>query len=154
MAAKRAQAALVAPVASLTAELCALLTDVSLSLRIVVLLPPAALKIHSEALQLLGNVHCLPLQTSRDVIVQALRRPATRPMSGLITERVSRGPGGRLTLRQQEVLDCLARGYSNAEIAAQLAITEDTVKAHLGAIYRKLKVKSRAEAITAYLETS
>jgi DNA-binding CsgD family transcriptional regulator len=75
-------------------------------------------------------------------------------MSGLITERVSRGPGGRLTLRQQEVLDCLARGYSNAEIAAQLAITEDTVKAHLGAIYRKLKVKSRAEAITAYLETS
>jgi DNA-binding NarL/FixJ family response regulator len=96
--------------------------------------------IHSETLQLLGNVQCLPLNASRDAIIQALIRPATRPM------------GGGLTLRQQEVLGCLARGLSNAEIAEQLAIREDTVKAHLGTIYRKLDVKSRTGAITAYLE--
>jgi DNA-binding CsgD family transcriptional regulator len=151
-AAKRAQAALVAPVDRFTTKLHNLLTHQSLPLRMVLLLPPVALKIHSETLRLFGNVHCLPLQAPRGTIIQALIGLTSRPETGLFTERVSRGPGGRLTPRQQEVLDCLARGFRNCEIATQLAITEDTVKAHLGAIYRKLGVKSRAEAITAYLE--
>ncbi|MGH8907538.1 MAG: helix-turn-helix transcriptional regulator [Egibacteraceae bacterium] len=153
-ATKRAQAALVAPIGGLTAKLRDVLTNQSFPLRMVLLLPPAAVKIHSGTLQLVGNIHCLSLQATRDVIVRALIRPAIAPVEGVLTERVSRGPGGRLTPRQQQVLDCLARGLRNCEIAAQLAIREDTVKAHLGAIYRKLKVKSRAEAITVYLEAS
>jgi DNA-binding CsgD family transcriptional regulator len=151
-AAERAQAALVAPIGGLSTKLQGLLTDHPFPFRIVLLLPPAAVKIHGQKLQLAGNIYCLPLHTSRDAIIRALVRPTTTPMDSVFTERVCRGPGGRLTARQQEVLDCLARGLRNGEIAAQLAIREDTVKAHLGAIYRKLKVKSRAEAITIYLE--
>jgi DNA-binding NarL/FixJ family response regulator len=151
---RRAQVALVAPVGSLTAKLRSLLSHQPLGVHIVLLLPPAAVRIHSETLEVIGSIRCLSLEASRDAIVRALIRPATRLGGGLLTERVSRGPGGRLTPRQQQVLDCLACGLSNCEIAAQLAIREDTVKAHLGAIYRKLSVKSRAEAITAYLEIS
>jgi DNA-binding CsgD family transcriptional regulator len=149
-AAKHAQAAVVAPVGSLATKLLILN---NIPLRIALLLPPAALRIHSKTLQPLRNVRCLPLQASRDSIVQALIEPELAAV-GAIPTTPSRGPGGRLTPRQQEVLDYLVRGLRNCEIAAQLAIREDTVKAHLGAIYRKLRVKSRAEAITAYLEAS
>lgn len=152
--ARRVQAALIAPVGGLTTNLRKLLTHQLRSVRLVFLLPPAAVKIHGETLQSLGNIQCLPLQAPREAIVWALTAPALRLMGGVQTERVSRGPGGRLTPRQQEVLDCLARGLSNCQIAAQLVIREDTVKAHLGAVYRKLGVRSRAEAITAYLEVS
>jgi DNA-binding CsgD family transcriptional regulator len=150
--ARRAQAALIAPIGGLTTKLGKLLTHQIRSVRLVFLLPPAAVKIHGETLQAIGNIQCLPLQAPREAIVWALTAPAPRLIGGVLTERVSRGPGGRLTPRQQEVLDCLARGLSNCQIAAKLFIREDTVKAHLGAVYRKLGVKSRAEAIAAYLE--
>lgn len=152
VSAKRAQVALIAPVGGLTTAFRTLLIHQARSLRIVLLLAPAAVKIHAERLKAAGNIQCLTLQAPREAIVRALTNPVPRPMGGLLSERVSRGPGGRLTPRQQEVLDCLARGLSNFEIAAQLVIREDTVKAHLGAVYRKLGVRSRAEAITAYLE--
>lgn len=52
-----------------------------------------------------------------------------------------------LTSREVEVLEYLARGKSNKEIAAFLGISETTVKTHLGSIFRKLDVLSRTEAI-------
>lgn len=53
-----------------------------------------------------------------------------------------------LTGRELEVLRLLARGRSNKEIGADLAIGETTVKSHLRAIFSKLNVLSRTEAIT------
>ena len=52
-----------------------------------------------------------------------------------------------LTERELEVLKAVALGERSKEIAAQLGITERTVKAHLAGIYNKLGVDSRAAAI-------
>lgn len=61
-------------------------------------------------------------------------------------------PLSGLTEREYEVLQYLIEGYSNQEIARQLYITIATVKAHLTAIYTKLHVGSRAQAIVAALK--
>jgi LuxR family maltose regulon positive regulatory protein len=52
-----------------------------------------------------------------------------------------------LTPREQEVLECLAAGLTNREIAEQLVIASETVKKHTGSIYGKLGVSNRTEAV-------
>jgi DNA-binding NarL/FixJ family response regulator len=52
-----------------------------------------------------------------------------------------------LSPRQRAVLELLARGRSNRQIAGDLNVEEFTVKAHISAILRKLNVKSRLEAV-------
>jgi len=51
-----------------------------------------------------------------------------------------------LTRREREILQLLAEGYSNAQLARMLWVTQQTVKFHLSNIYRKLKVANRTEA--------
>lgn len=63
----------------------------------------------------------------------------------------SRG-GLELTEREREVLTRVAHGERSKEIAAQLGITERTVKAHLASIYTKLDVDSRASAVAVAIE--
>lgn len=50
--------------------------------------------------------------------------------------------------REQDVLQLMSEGYSNREIAAELSISESTVKTHVANIYAKLNVKGRVQAIT------
>ena len=64
--------------------------------------------------------------------------------SGADPDPVRPGP---LTARQVEVLRELAKGQSNKQIAKALAVTEGTVKIHLAAIFRILKVNNRTEAV-------
>jgi len=52
-----------------------------------------------------------------------------------------------LTTRQMEVLRELVKGQSNKQIATALNVTEGTVKIHLAAIFRILKVNNRTEAV-------
>jgi LuxR family maltose regulon positive regulatory protein len=52
-----------------------------------------------------------------------------------------------LSKRELEVLECLARGLTNHEIAQELIISLDTVKTHTGNIYSKLGVNSRTQAV-------
>lgn len=52
-----------------------------------------------------------------------------------------------LTDREHDVLRHMARGATNAEIAAALNVTESTVKTHVGAVFSKLGVRDRAAAI-------
>lgn len=56
-------------------------------------------------------------------------------------------PDESLTSREIEVLELLARGYSNKELGRALFVSEGTVKSHLHHIYTKLRVDSRGAAI-------
>jgi two-component system nitrate/nitrite response regulator NarL len=55
-----------------------------------------------------------------------------------------------LTKREREIADLIAQGQSNLEIAANLDITERTVKAHLSSIYEKTKTGSRLNLALLY----
>lgn len=52
-----------------------------------------------------------------------------------------------LSVREIEVLDCVAQGLSNKEIAEELFITEQTVKNHMTSVLRKLNVNDRVQAV-------
>jgi DNA-binding NarL/FixJ family response regulator len=52
-----------------------------------------------------------------------------------------------LSIREVEVLDCVAQGLSNKEIAEALYITEQTVKNHMTSVLRKLEVTDRVQAV-------
>jgi len=83
--------------------------------------------------------------------------PATRVVAQLLrsagVHSIARGPRrstmnnpGQLTARQIEILELLAAGLTNAEIAARLYITPKTVAHHVSAILGKLGVRSRRQA--------
>jgi predicted ATPase/DNA-binding CsgD family transcriptional regulator len=57
-----------------------------------------------------------------------------------------------LTTRETEVLELVARGLTDAQVAGELFLSPRTVSRHLQSIYRKLRVSSRAAAATAALE--
>jgi DNA-binding NarL/FixJ family response regulator len=54
-----------------------------------------------------------------------------------------------LTARESEVLELLADGYANKQMALALGISEHTIKFHIASIYNKLNVTNRAEAVRA-----
>jgi NarL family two-component system response regulator LiaR len=73
------------------------------------------------------------------VVARKVMRKMTRP---------SKPVGGThaLTRRETEVLNLLAKGQSNKEIAANLAVSEHTINAHVGSILRKLNLTNRTQA--------
>jgi DNA-binding CsgD family transcriptional regulator len=89
-----------------------------------------------------------------------LPRPATAPLSiERGDRRLTVRKAGRtllldeeivtLTRREQEIIDVLAEGCSNTEIAERLTIAPGTVRKHLENIYAKLGVRSRTAAVAA-----
>lgn len=62
-------------------------------------------------------------------------------------EGVSRS---RLTLREVEILDLVCKGTQNKNIAGTLKLSENTVKAHIRNIYKKMQVRNRTEAASQY----
>jgi len=81
----------------------------------------------------------------------ALRRAVEEPVAEAIGRAKKRLDSAvtekGLTERELAVLQSLARGQSNKEIARALWLAEQTVKFHLTNIYRKLDVRSRTEAV-------
>ena len=82
--------------------------------------------------------------------------PMTRRIARRVLERfrVPARPAhdfAALSPQENTVLELVAEGLLNKEIAARLAIAEATVKRHNVNIYRKLSVNNRAEAVRAYL---
>lgn len=72
-------------------------------------------------------------------------------MTSLAFKVMRRSPSGRpqdlLSGRELEVLRCLARGLTTAQIASQLYISENTVKTHIRHILEKMEVDNRAKAV-------
>ena len=57
----------------------------------------------------------------------------------------------RLTAREREILELIAQGLTNQQIASRLTLTLQTVKNHVHRLLSKMDVASRAEAVTVYL---
>ncbi|MFF2075662.1 response regulator [Kitasatospora sp. NPDC058162] len=90
-----------------------------------------------------GEALLAPSVTKRLIGEFAARRPggrerAVRPPSKLLEQ---------LTLREQETLRLIARGLSNAEIAAELVVSEHTVKTHVSNVLSKLGLRDRVHAV-------
>jgi DNA-binding NarL/FixJ family response regulator len=62
-------------------------------------------------------------------------------------EQMTEGVFSPLTPREVEILDCVAQGNSNKEIARILSISDQTVKNHITSILRKLAVNDRTQAV-------
>lgn len=86
--------------------------------------------------------------------------PGVSPVTGEIARKVigsfhrakaAAPPQGKLTAREEEILDHLAKGYVTKEIADQLAVSPATLRFHLPHIYDKLYARSRVEAVAKYL---
>jgi DNA-binding NarL/FixJ family response regulator len=64
-----------------------------------------------------------------------------------VFEPTAEQPSPMLSEREREVLDLIAAGSTNREIAEQLFLSPHTVKEHTSAVYRKLQARNRAEAV-------
>lgn len=67
------------------------------------------------------------------------------PLIAGVTGRA--GPTGKLSPRERQVLQLVADGYENKQVAAELELSEATVKTYLRGVFERLDVSSRAEAV-------
>jgi two-component system NarL family response regulator len=97
-----------------------------------------------------GARACVLKDAPRDELLESVRRVHSGGMwiPSTIAATVAVGMSSQsLTRREQEVLEWLAQGKCNKEIAGALNITETTVKSHLRRLFAKLHVLSRTEAV-------
>jgi len=90
-----------------------------------------------------------------DALVSAVRRVHAggrflpSPVSRALSSRI---PNSDLSAREREVLDLIVQGKSNKEIAADLCISESTVKCHVSVILMRLNVTDRTQAVVTALQ--
>jgi DNA-binding NarL/FixJ family response regulator len=104
--------------------------------------PPEEL-IHAVRVVAAGDALLAPSVTRR-IIEQFARRPVEPD----VRERLD-----SLTDREREVLVMLARGNSNAELAAELFVTEGTIKTHVSSLLAKLGLRDRVQAVVLAYES-
>ncbi|GHH33750.1 response regulator [Streptomyces candidus] len=100
--------------------------------------PPADL-IAAVRVVAAGDALLAPSVTRRLIADFAAQRPARRQNPALRLNG--------LTPRETEVLELIARGLSNQEIADRLILAEQTVKTHIGRVLAKLDLRDRAQAV-------
>jgi two-component system response regulator DesR len=124
------------------AEICVQLRERSPMTR--VLFISGAGRLSPSAARAAGASGFVPKEWSAQEIAQAVQLVG-RGMTvfGDDDER----PANRLSAREREVLELMASGGTNREIAEVLHLSPWTVKEYTGALYRKLEVRNRAEAV-------
>lgn len=100
---------------------------------------PSGVDVETLSAALAAAVHGLATVSRRDL---SMLLPREEPI-----EATEQAPVESLTHRELEVLQLMARGLTNRQIARQLGISEHTVKFHAAAILGKLTARSRAEAV-------
>lgn len=111
-----------------------------------------------------GSHGFIPKSGTAEELEQAIRATAgghvfvlPASMNGPVRQTSQPRPSSndaKLTVRQKEVLELLAEGKSNKQIASALGISEGTVKVHVNAAFRALGVHNRVSATTALLSHS
>ena len=109
-----------------------------------------------------GATGYLLKRTSPDRLLSAIREvcnggaPMTPEMARRVVQHFQQTPAptsslAKITPREKDVLDQLARGFSYKEIADNLHIGTGTLQGYISNVYEKLRVHSRTEAVTKYL---
>jgi len=80
-------------------------------------------------------------------IDQAIDLALAMPLGWETTPPEAQAVLGGLTSREREVVALIARGKSNAEIADELVLSKRTVEKHIGSIFSKLEMTSRAQIV-------
>jgi two-component system response regulator DesR len=124
------------------AEICERLLSEHPGLR--VLLISGAGRISPAAARECGAVGFIPKDWPAGDIARAVRMVA-KGMS--IFEDAAEPPVSELSERERDVLRGIASGATNREIGAQLHLSPHTIKEHTSAVYRKLAVRNRTEAV-------
>jgi DNA-binding NarL/FixJ family response regulator len=106
-----------------------------------------ALKAGARGYILKGRVHKELLETIR--AVHAGQKRLSPEVAALVAEHAGED---ELSARELDVLRLIAAGNANKEIAAQLSITEETVKSHVTRILSKLAANDRTHAVTIALK--
>jgi DNA-binding NarL/FixJ family response regulator len=120
---------------------CRALREAAPTMRIVLM--TSGQRLTAQTVSSLGAAGFVSKRSTAPEIVDAIRRAGLGlPMSTRPT-----ADSCLLSARQHEVLELLAAGDTNGEIAARLYLSAHTVKQHTSAVYRKLEVRNRAEAI-------
>ena len=89
-----------------------------------------------------------PSELTAAVTAAAAGESALAPVIASRLLQRMRAPHVSLSARELEVLEAVAAGRSNTEVARQLFVTETTVKSHLAHIFSKLDVTSRTAAVS------
>jgi DNA-binding NarL/FixJ family response regulator len=98
---------------------------------------PSEELVHAVRVVAAGDALLAPSVT-RKVIEGFIRRPA---------QRINEGELRRLTERETEILQLLATGKSNSELAAHLFVGEGTIKTHVSSVLTKLGLRDRMQAV-------
>jgi DNA-binding NarL/FixJ family response regulator len=109
-----------------------------------------------------GATGYLLKRTTQAELIEAIREvhrggsPMTTHIARKVVQTLQQAPAPSqpaeaLSPREQEVLDCLAKGFLYKEIAEKLGISYETVHTYIRRIYEKLQVRTRTEAVAKFL---
>ncbi|MEU6895322.1 response regulator transcription factor [Streptomyces sp. NPDC046557] len=103
--------------------------------------------IHAVRMVAAGEALLAPSVTRRLIAEFTMRRNGTGDAPAAIQSRAAARRLRTLTEREQEILRLIARGLSNGEIAAELQVSDHTVKSHVSNLLSKLGLRDRVRAV-------